>query len=393
MGQGHEARLEGGRRQVDALFQHQVEEALEALGVATQYVLVAGYTGLIGEEDAEHTADMVHHQRNALLARGGQQARGQVVGQLAQLRVDTRLVDLVQAGVASGHGDRVTGQGTGLVDRAGRCQRFHHLTASAEGAYRHAATDDLAQAGQIRGHVVVLLRATQGDAEAGHHLVDDQQRAILIAQFAQALQEARLRRNAVHVAGHRFDDDTGDLLRILGEGGAYRRQIVVLAGQGMFGEVGRNARRVRLTEGQGAGTGLDQQVVGVAMVAAFELDDLIAPGEATRQADGAHGGFGTGVHHAHHVHAVDQRGHQFGHAHFHLGRGTKTQPVFDGGDHRVADRRMVVPQDHRSPGAYVVDVGLTIGIIQVGAVGPFDKQRRTANAGEGANRGVHSAGD
>ncbi len=87
----------------------------------------------------------------------------------------------------------------------------------------------------------------------------------------------------------------------------------------MFREICRHARRVRLTKRQRARTGFDQQAVGMAMVAAFEFDNLIAASKTTRQANSAHGRFGAGVHHAHHVHGRHQVGDQFRHFHFHFG--------------------------------------------------------------------------
>jgi hypothetical protein len=74
----------------------------------------------------------------------------------------------------------------GLINRSGRCDLFHQFTPAAVGAYRHAAADDLAEGGQVRRHAVMRLRAAQRNAEAGHHFVENQQHAVLRAQFAQA---------------------------------------------------------------------------------------------------------------------------------------------------------------------------------------------------------------
>ncbi len=93
---------------------------------------------------------------------------------------------------------------------------------------------------------------------------------------------------------------------------------------GMFGEIGRDARRVRLAEGQRAGTGFHQQAVGMA-VQPSNLMILSRPLKP-RAANGAHGGFGTGVHHPHHIHGRHQLGHQGRHFHFHFGRRAKAQP-------------------------------------------------------------------
>ncbi|MNE59596.1 hypothetical protein D3C80_1547020 [compost metagenome] len=116
---------------------------------------------------------MVHHQRNARFFRRFQQAVSQLRGQIGQGFVNARLRDFGQTGKTGGHGDRVTGQRTGLVNRTGRCQGFHHIFASTKCAHRHTAADDFAKAGQVRHHIVIRLRARQRDAETGHHFVDN----------------------------------------------------------------------------------------------------------------------------------------------------------------------------------------------------------------------------
>ena len=60
--------------------------------------------------------------------------------------------------------------------------------------------------------------AAVAEAEAGDHLVEDEERAVLPRELAQALQEAGRRRHDAHVPGDRLDDDGGDLVR-----GARRR--------------------------------------------------------------------------------------------------------------------------------------------------------------------------
>ncbi|VTM18273.1 Uncharacterised protein [Raoultella terrigena] len=80
VGNGHKSGFKRRRRQIHALFQHQVEEALEALNVALHHVLIAGDAFGVGKEEAEHAANVIHHQRNARVARGVQQPLGQLVG-------------------------------------------------------------------------------------------------------------------------------------------------------------------------------------------------------------------------------------------------------------------------------------------------------------------------
>ena len=62
------------------------------------------------------------------------------------------------------------------------------------------------------------LRPAVGHAEAGHHFVEDQQRAVLVGHLPQRLAELGRRRDAAHVADDRLDDHAGDLRAVLGKG-------------------------------------------------------------------------------------------------------------------------------------------------------------------------------
>ncbi len=305
--------------------------------------------------------------------------------------METRLLDQLQHRQASGHCHRIAAQRTGLVDRAGRGDLLHQLATTAVGAHRHAAADDLAEGGQVRGDAVVRLRTAEGDAEARHHFVEDQQRAMLRAQRTQVLQVALARRDAVGVADHRFDDQAGDVATLLFEQGGGRFEVVVGQGQGQFAQPGRDARRGRHAQGQHAAAGLDQERVAMAVVAAFELDDAVAAGGTTRQADRRQRGLGAGVDHAHHLARWHQAGDGFGHGHFGRARRTEGQAVVDRLLHRLAHGRVVVADDHRAPGTDVVDVAVAVDVVQVGAIGAFDEERLAADRLERAHRRIDAA--
>ena len=74
---------------VHAFFQHQVEEALEAFNVALHHVLIAGHGFRLGEENPEHPAYVVNHQRNTGLFCRFQQAVCQLRGPVGQGFVNT----------------------------------------------------------------------------------------------------------------------------------------------------------------------------------------------------------------------------------------------------------------------------------------------------------------
>lgn len=239
---------------------------------------------------------------------------------------------------------------------------------------------------QVRGHPVMRLRATERNAEPGHHFVEDQQRAVPRAQRAQVLQVAGLRRNAVGVADHRFDDHRRHIGADVVEQRRGAFEIVESEGGGQLAQAGRHAGRGRHAQSEHAAAGLDQKRVAVAVVTAFELDDAIAPGGAARQAHRRQRGFGAGIDHAHHFAGGHQPIDRLGHGHFGRTRRTERQPIADRTLHRLAHRRVIVAGDHRPPRAHVVDVAVVVHVIQIRAIGARHEERLAAHRLERPHR-------
>ncbi len=129
---------------------------------------------------------------------------------------------------------------------------------------------------------------------------------MLGADFAQRLEKTGFGCDQVHVADHWLDDDGGDGVTHLGKHLLDAFDVVVLQHQCVRGEFSRYASRVRVAEREHAGAGLHQQAVAMAVIAALELDDARAAGEAARQADGTHGRLGATAGQAHHLQARHQ---------------------------------------------------------------------------------------
>ena len=82
---------------------------------------------------------------------GGQRVRGQLAdrgGGRVQLRIDLGRRQ-AQRGEPGRAGERIAGQGAGLVDRAGRGELRHDLGATAERGGGQAAAHDLAERPQV----------------------------------------------------------------------------------------------------------------------------------------------------------------------------------------------------------------------------------------------------
>ena len=283
-----------------------MEQAVEPRAIRLHHLGIV-LRQAIEQKKSEHAALAVAAKPDAGGVGCGLQAVDQRAGPGRQCIEKSRFGNLGQGGNTAGGGDRVARQRTGLVDRAQRRELLHHRALGAEGRQRHSAADHLAhdrhvglEARQCFG--IDALGASQRDPAAGHDFVKYQQRAVLGAQLAAALHEGNRSPNQIHVAGNGLDHQARQL------GPMYRKSllqlldVVVLEDDGVANNFGRNARTGGVAEGRQSRTGLDQQRVGVAVVATFELDQLVAPGGAARKSYGAHRGLGSRTHQAHHVH-------------------------------------------------------------------------------------------
>jgi hypothetical protein len=149
--------------------------------------------------------------------------------------------------------ERVAGQRPGLVHVPGGSEPLHEVGAPAERGCRKPTADDLAEDRQIRSDAVELLRAAPGDPEAGHHLVEHEQRARRVRERAERLQEPRRGRNAAHVPRHRLDEDRGEALAVALAGGGHPVDVVEAADDRVPRDSLGHARARRDPEGHHAG--------------------------------------------------------------------------------------------------------------------------------------------
>ncbi len=133
------------------------------------------------EEEAEHPADRGRAELDAGLAgRARRSPSASVASSGLERLVDSRRA---RAGAAS-RGPPPSRAGCPRACPPGRRGPSGAICSissrrPAVGRRGQPAADDLAEAGEIGRHAVALLRAAAGDPEAGHHLVEDQQRAVL----------------------------------------------------------------------------------------------------------------------------------------------------------------------------------------------------------------------
>lgn len=377
--------------------EHAVEEFVEA-GDVRRGDFGEALRHARAEVQAEHAAHAVARERHADRLRRVDEPIHQPRRARGQVFVEARGLDQPERGESGRHGQRVARERACLIDAAQRREVRHDVASSAEGRRRHAAADDLAQAGEVGGDAVERLSATQPHAEAAHHFVENQHRAVRGAQLAQRLQEVARAAHEIHVAGDRLDDHRGDFAALTGKELAQLLDIVVLQHERVARDFGRHAGRRRciarrIRKREQAGAGLHEQAVGMAVVAAFELHDLVAACEAARETQRAHGRLGARGHQPHLFDGRHETADFLGHDHFGFGRRAEAEALRHRGLHGGNDVGMQMADDHWPPRADVVDIARALGVPHVGALGAGDETRGAAHGAESAHGRVDPAGN
>src|SRR5580765_5636517 len=117
----------------------------------------------------------------------------------------------------------------------------------------------------------------------------------------------------------------------------------------------------------------------MAVIAAFELDDARPSGESSREPQRRHGRLGSGADQARRFKSRDEPRELLGDLGLGLGRGAEGKSAARRLPHRSDDVPVRVPQNERSPGAYVVEVLATIGVPDAAAFAALDEGGRAAN--------------
>ena len=148
-----------------------------------------------------------------------------------------------------------------------------------------------------------------------------------------------------------------------------------------------------MAERQRAGTGLDQQRIRVAVIAAVELDDLVALRESAREPDGAHARFRAGIRHANFFNAGNQFANQLRHFHFKRIWDAEARSAFGGGFDCRNNFRMRVAENRRTPGADVINQFISVNVPDARTFCLVNKKRIAADGAERAHGRVDAAGN
>ena len=392
VGEGDEAGLVGTWGEVDPEFEGLVEEAAEGVGVAFFGVVEVPDGGFV-EVEAEHAADAVEGEGAAEFVADVADTGFEASAGFFETLPAVGFFEFPELGEADGHGERVAGERAGLIDWAVWCEEVHDVGAAAEGTDGETAADDLAHGGEVRGDAADFLIAAAGDAEAGHDLVEDEERAVGGGEGADEFEVAGFGEEEPGVGGNGFDDDGGDLVTGGGEEGFDGFGVVVGEDGGESGKGGGDAGAVWLAVGERTAAGGDEETVDVAVVAAVEFDDAVAPGEAAGEAETGHGGFGAAVAHADLLNGWDPVDDGAGHFDFPWIGDAEAEAEFGGFVDDIDEDVGGVAEDGGAPCADVVDEQAAVDVFDDGTFGATDEERFAADIAEGADGAVDPAGD
>ena len=197
----------------------------------------------------------------------------------------------------------------------------------------------------------------------------------LVADLAQALQEAGLRHAEADIHQDRLENDRGDLAGIFLEATLDGGEIVE-GGDEHVGDCGLRDAEAAGDRGWSVDVAVvrsmrlhaDQSAVVQSVVGAFELDDLVASGGGAGQANRVHGHFGAAVAEAAHLDR-EALADFFGEFPFHVVRhaehGAGGKALLDG----LHDRGMAVSGHERAEGQVVIDVFVAIEVAELAAAG------------------------
>ena len=196
----------------------------------------------------------------------------------------------IPAAIASGWPDSVPAWYIGPVGRDER----HQVAPAAVCADRHPAADDLAEHGEVRPHAEARLRAARSRRRNPVMTSSKiEQRAVGARQLAERLEEAGLRRRStptLAAPARRSPPRSGRRARRTRSSPRTRSlngSTIVCAATAAGTPALPGIASVATPEP--ASTSSPSRV---AVIAAGELDDQVAPGRGARQAHGAHGGLG-----------------------------------------------------------------------------------------------------
>ena len=234
-----------------------------------------------------------------------------------------------------------------------------------------AAGEDLGEGRQIRGDAVIRLGAAAGDAESGHHLVEDEDDPPLRGDLAQHVDELGPDRQDPEAAAGRLQHDRRDVVPGF-EQGAGSVNVVGRGEQDVAGDLFEQPRGRAAVE---VVVHPERRVVLPSVEVALEAHQLLLPGAGAREAQRDQVGFRAGGGEPHPLRAGHELLDERSPAHLEVvaggGMGAERHLALRGPGHLG----VAVPEDQGAVPAVVVHVLVAVHVPLVGPEGPLDVDR------------------
>src|SRR5260370_6696323 len=219
--------------------------------------------------------------------------------------------------------------------------------------------------------------------------VHDKQRAVLLTDFLQSLQVASLRGNNSHVRSNGLDDDRRDLIFMLEKYAFDSLEIVIGHVQRQRRQRWRHSRTLRNTKRSEAGTRLRQKTVRMPVIAAFEFDNKVSLRRPARQPYSAHRCFCAARNKANLFNTWNRPRNQRGQLQLQLSRHAKTGAAARLVGNGLADGGIRMSQDHRAPGAHIVEKLVSVRVVEMLSAAALHDQRFSTYPPERPHGTVH----
>src|SRR5690606_16494573 len=156
-------------------------------GVAGERLFVVA-NRFLGEVEGEHGADLRDLDGETFFIRGFADCGGELAAHFVESGVWVLRLEEAKGGDAGGHGERISAEGSGVINGAFGGEVIHDFATSAKSSDWESAADDFAHGGEVGDDFFAFLNAAGGDAESGHDFVENQERAFAGADFAELLE-------------------------------------------------------------------------------------------------------------------------------------------------------------------------------------------------------------
>ena len=174
--------------------------------------------------------------------------------------------------------------------------------------------------------------------------------------------------------------------------GLHGGEVVIGRDQRFSREGGGDAQTVGRAARQAARTRTDEEAVRMAVVAAFELDDLVPARKAAGDADGGHRRLRARIDQAHHLHVRAGEADLFGEQRLRARGRAEAQPARSRRLHRRHHGGMGVAEDQRAPAHHIIGIDVTVCVEDPIPFAAVDEQGVTSHRAEGAHGGIDAAG-